>query len=403
VRSAKVAIIATHPIQYHVPWFQKLAGQVELKVYYALLPDSEQQGVGFGVAFNWDIPMLEGYEWQVVPNRRTSPRLRGFFASSIPAIYSLLSKSKPDIAIITGWQSLPLLQALWACTRLRIPRIVRGESNGFRKRPFKTQMLHRLLLSRFDAFLAIGQANRDFYLQYGIVPKRIFMGNYFIDNRRFQEQYRQISCDRAAIRADWGIPEGCVCFLYVGKLEPKKRIMDLLRAFDRARQIDSSIHLLVVGAGELMAAARQMVEDLCLPVSFAGFLNQSEITRAYAAADCLVLPSDFGETWGLVVNEAMACGLPALVSDRVGCWPDLIKEGVTGTVFPCGDIDALVSKLLELASDPAKLARMGNRASEHISHYSVDQAVAGTMRAIDFVLQKDSQGGAPRDMSDKTK
>ena len=391
MRPTKVAIIATHPIQYQVPWFQRLAEQVELTVYYALLPDAEQQGVGFGVPFKWDIPMLEGYEWRVVPNKRASPSLRGFFSSSIPAIYSLLSEAKPDVVIITGWHALPLLQALWACLRLGIPRIVRGESNGLRKRPFRTRMLHRLMLSRFDAFLAIGQANRDFYLQYGINPERIFVGNYFIDNYRFQEQLRQGSDDCLTVRAEWGIPEDAVCFVYVGKLEPKKRIIDLLRAFDCARKINPAIHLLVVGDGELMAEARQIVGNLSLPVTFAGFLNQREITRAYLVADCLVLPSDFGETWGLVVNEAMACGVPALVSDRVGCWPDLVKEWVTGLVFPCGDIGVLASKLLELSSDPARLARMGAQAREHISRYSVEQAVAGTMSAIDFVLQRGSQ------------
>lgn len=388
MRPAKIAIIATHPIQYQVPWFQKLAEQTELTVYYALLPDAEQQGVGFCVPFKWDIPMLEGYKWRVMPNKRPSPSLRGFFASSTPAIHSLLSETKPDVVIITGWHALPLLQALWACIRLGIPRIVRGESNGFRKRSFRTRMLHRLMLSRFDAFLAIGQANRDFYLQYGINPEHIFVGNYFIDNHRFQEQLRQIPDGRFAVRSGWGIPEKAVCFVYVGKLEPKKRILDLLRAVDRARQLNSSLHLLVVGDGELMAEARQMVEALGLPVRFAGFLNQREITRAYLAADCLVLPSDFGETWGLVVNEAMACGLPALVSDRVGCWPDLVKEDRTGMVFPCGDIDALAGKLLELSSDPARLAGMGAQASEHIRQYSVEQAVAGTMDAIDFVLQR---------------
>ncbi len=387
VSSAKVAIIATHPIQYQVPWFQKLAEHVELTVYYALLPDAEQQGVGFGVPFTWDIPMLEGYEWRVVPNKRTSPSLRGFFASSTPAIHSLLAEAKPDAVIITGWHALPLLQALWACIRLGIPRIVRGESNGFRKRPFRTRVLHRLMLSRFDAFLAIGQANRDFYVQYGINPERIFVGSYFTDNYRFQEQLRQISGDNLTFRSSWGIPEDAVCFLFVGKLDPVKRVMDLLRAVDRARQANSSIHLLVVGDGELMTEARQMVEGLGLPVSFAGFLNQREITRAYAAADCLVLPSE-SETWGLVVNEAMSCGLPALVSDRVGCWPDLVIEGRTGMVFPRGDVDALTSKLLELSSDPARLARMGTQANEHIGQYSVEQAVAGTMGAIDFVLKR---------------
>jgi glycosyltransferase involved in cell wall biosynthesis len=383
----KIAIVSTHPIQYHIPWFQKLAGekQLDLKVYYALIPDQQQQGVGFGVAFSWDIPLLEGYNWEAVPNKRKSPSLTGFFSSSTPAIYSLLEKDRPDVVIITGWQSLPLLQALWASVRLGIPRIVRGESNALRKRPWRTRLLHRVLLSQFDAFLAIGRANRDFYLQYGIAPERIFTAGYFVDNRRFEDQYRQVNGEREAIREGWNIPDRHTCYLFAGKLEPKKRIIDLLEALDRAREVNPALHLLVAGTGQLMKDAQEMVKRRSLPVSFAGFLNQTEITRAYVAADCLVLPSDFGETWGLVVNEAMACGLPAIVSDRVGCGPDLVEENRTGSVFPCGDLSALAGKLVEMA-DTEKLARLGREAKERVSRYSVENAVAGTLRAIEFVL-----------------
>ncbi|MEK6285237.1 MAG: glycosyltransferase [Acidobacteriota bacterium] len=391
----KVAVVSPHPIQYHTPWFQKLAAQehVDLKVYYALLPDQRQQGVGFGEAFAWDIPLLEGYDWELIPNKRRSPSLRGFFRSSTPAIYSLLARAKPDVVIITGWQALPLLQALWAAIRLGIPRIVRGESNGLRPRPSPVRALHRLLLSRFDAFLAIGKLNREFYLQYGIPDERVFSCPYFVDNDRFAAQLVGDAVERDSLRAGWNIDDGRpatedrprVCFLFAGKLEPKKRIMDLLRAMDVARRKCPSIHLLVAGAGELMDEARQFAESRSLPVTFAGFLNQSQITRAYAAADCLVLPSDHGETWGLVVNEAMACGLPAIVSDQAGCGPDLVEEGVTGGVFPCGDINALALKIQAFASDPEQLARMGEQARQRINNYSVERAVQGTMRALEFV------------------
>src|SRR2546426_8339064 len=150
----KIAVVATHPIQYYTPLFQKLAAQpsVEVKVYYALLPDQEQQGVGFGKAFAWDIPLLEGYDWELIPNARKAPSLRGFFRSSTPAIHSLFAGSKPDVVIITGWQSLPLLQALRAAITLKIPRIVRGESNALRRRSLWVRPLHRILFSRFDAF-----------------------------------------------------------------------------------------------------------------------------------------------------------------------------------------------------------------------------------------------------------
>jgi glycosyltransferase involved in cell wall biosynthesis len=384
----RVAVVSTHPIQYHTPWFQKLAvqEQIELTVYYALMPDREHQGVGFDVPFAWDIPLLEGYGWELLPNERKSPSLRGFFASSTPAIYSVLKSARPDVVIITGWQSLPLLQALWASRRLEIPLIVRGESNALRRRPWPVRLWHRALLSRFNAFLAIGKANREFYLGYGVRAERIFQSNYFVDNRRFEGQFERDCGEREALRNEWKIPEGHTCFLYAGKLEAKKRIMDLLRAFDAARSTSPNIHLLVAGTGELMEGARAFAKSVDLPVTFAGFLNQTEITRAYAAADCLVLPSDYGETWGLVVNEAMVCGLPAIVSDRVGCATDLVHDGITGGVFPCGDDNALASKLAEFAADPNKVVRMGERARELIKEYSVDQAVTGTLRAIEFVV-----------------
>lgn len=392
-REMKIAIFATHPIQYQVPWFQRLAAQpgVDLKVYYALIPDAQQQGVGFGVSFNWDIPLLEAYHWELLPNAKPSPSLRGFFASSTPAVHSILKIANPDVVVLTGWQSLPLLQALWASMRLRLPRLIRGEANALKARRWWVRPLHRLLLSRFQAFLAIGKSNRDFYLKNGIDAAHIFASPYFVDNQRFQEQFNRAISERHQIRAHWNVPPLHTCYLYAGKLEPKKRLMDLLGAFAQAWQKNPALHLLIAGTGELMGEAQAFVTGHRLPVSFTGFLNQTEITRAYAAADCLVLPSDYGETWGLVVNEAMACGLPAIVSDRVGCGLDLVEDGKTGAVFPFGDIDALADKLIEMAADATRLQRMGQEAKERINHYSVEQAVAGTMAAIDFVLSERPQ------------
>jgi len=138
----------------------------------------------------------------------------------------------------------------------------------------------------------------------------------------------------------------------------------------------------MVGDGELRAECEAYAREHRLPVTFAGFLNQGQLPGAYATADCLVLPSDHGETWGLVVNEAMACGLPAITSDRVGCHPDLILPGVTGQTFPCGDVAALAETMRRLAADPVALRAMGARAREHIRGYSIDALVEGTMDAL---------------------
>lgn len=383
----KVALIATHPIQYQVPWFQALARHsgIKLKVYYALLPDREQQGTGFDVPFAWDIPMLDGYDWEALPNAAPRPGLKGFFSSSTPSIRTILACNRPDIVILTGWNALPLLQGLWACMLLKIPRIVRGESNSMRARPLWVRMLHRALIARYDAFLAIGRANCDFYLGCGVEPERIFPCQYFVDNRRIRSQFDAAHPKRLALRATWGIPAASFCFLYVGKLEPKKRILDLLDALRTAIGSRDDLHLLVVGAGELETEAKTLATEGALPVSFSGFLNQTELTQAYAAGDCLVLPSDYGETWGLVVNEAMVCGLPAIVSERVGCGPDLVEDGVTGAVYPFGNIPALAQCLCDMAADRARSSALGQRAEERISGYSVEHAVAGTVQAIEFV------------------
>lgn len=384
----KIVVVATHPIQYQVPWFQRLAARdgIQLKVYFAMLPTQEQQGVGFNVAFAWDIPLLEGYEWEVLESGQPKQDLASFRGTNAPTIGRTLAAARPDVVIITGWHARPLVQALWACIRLGIPRMVRGEANAMRPRSWKARLAHRALLSRFDAALTIGRSSREFYRKNGVPERRLFSTPYFVDNARFARQAEAAAQERSAIRAEWGIPATDTCYVYVGKLEEKKRILDLLAALDIARQSARRIHLLVVGTGVLMDEARRVTEERELPVSFAGFLNQTEISRAYAAADCLVLPSDYGETWGLVVNEAMASGLPAIVSDRVGSGPDLIEEGLTGSTFPFGDIGSLAERLVRY-SDQEELARMGSNARHRVADYSVERAVDGTVAGAEYVTR----------------
>jgi glycosyltransferase involved in cell wall biosynthesis len=388
MKEIRVAVVATHPIQYQIPWYQAIARHagIDLIVYYALVPNSAQQGIGFGVPFEWDIPMFDGYRWSALENRRAKPELGRFFGSSTPQIRERLAEDRPDAVIVTGWNSLPLLQALRACEKLGIPRIVRGESNAMRKRPLPTRLAHRLLLSRFDAFLAIGKANRDFYLANGVKPQSIFWSRYFVDNERFARAAREVCSRRSELRQRWGIPEQATCFLFAGKLQQKKRIMDLLNAMLAVQARNAAAHVLIVGTGQQMAEAQSLVRQNAIRASFAGFLNQTQMAEAYAASDCLVLPSDHGETWGLVVNEAMACGLPAIVSDRVGCGPDLVEDGVTGMIFPFGVVGALAETMHRLSANTTQLRQMGGRAKDRIEKYSAESAAAGTVEAVTSVV-----------------
>lgn len=389
MKSARLLIVASHPIQYQVPWFRALAAcpAIDMSVLFVQQPSPKDQGAGFGIAFEWDIPLLEGYRWQQVPEVRGKGGLRGFFAARIAHPLRLLRRLDPEVVLLTGWHVWPLVQMLMAARWAGIPVIMRGESNALRQRPWVARMLHKALLGGCAAFLPIGRANQEFYSRYGIGNEKLFHAPYFVDNARFAGSAADALPRRDELRAGWSIPADAVCYCYAGKLEPKKRILDLLEALRIAAARSAHLHLLMVGSGELMGEAKAAVAQYKLPVTFAGFLNQSQIAQAYVAADCLVLASDYGETWGLVVNEAMACGRPAIVSDRVGCAMDLITPGVTGEVFPFGDTAALANKLAELAADPQHLRAMGEQARSQVTqHYGVQQSVDGTLTAVRYVL-----------------
>src|SRR5262249_39695769 len=146
---------------------------------------------------------------------------------------------------------------------------------------------------------------------------------------------------RAAARQAWGIDPDAFVVLFVGKLVISKRPLNVVRAIARLKRRTT---MLVVGSGPLEAELRTLARELSVDLKLVGFLNQTELGRAYAVADCLTLPSDFPETWGLVVNEALATGLPVIVSAAVGCAPDLVDDGVTGFQYPLGHVDALAMR-----------------------------------------------------------
>lgn len=386
----RVLAVASHPIQYHAPWFRGLAQVpgVDFSVLFVQQPNAHEQGRGFGVAFEWDVPLLDGYRWRVVPQLHGRGGLQGFFAARIPDPVALLRELGPDVLVLTGWHAWPLVQLLMAARRLRVPVVMRGEANALRRRGWQARLAHRWLLGQCAAFLPIGRASRDFYRGYGVEEARLFDAPYFVDNERFLRAAAQFEPQREALRSRWSIPAGRVCFVYAGKLEPKKRIIDLLEAMRIATLYGAALHLLVVGTGALQEQAQGFARQHSLPVTFAGFLNQSEIASAYVASDALVLPSDYGETWGLVINEAMVCARPAIVSDRVGCGPDLVKPGESGEHFAFGDTEALAALLQRFAGEPGKLRRMGEAARARVlAGYSAQRAVEGTLRAIERVLR----------------
>lgn len=389
----RIGIFPIHPIQYQVPWFRTLSDRfdMDVTVYYSMIPNATVQGEGFGVDFTWDVPLLSGYRYRVLKNvaRNQSPGC--FFGCDTPGIYRIVRKGGFDAFIVNGWVVKSCLQLLLACRMHGVPVIVRGESNDMRRRPLWARVLHRLLLRQYAGFLAIGRRNRAFYLKNGVPRKRIFIAPYGVDNQRFITAARALQLERGILRRRFGFDEKAFIFLFCGKFVLKKHPLHLIEGLDlllkRYPFLQSCTRLLMVGDGLLLPAAKTMARNRNLPVVFTGFLNQREIVKAYVAADCLLLPSDTGETWGLVVNEAMACGLPAIVSDQVGCGPDLVIDGQTGYTYPFGDIGALADRMADMVDDLKTSAKMGRLARNHVSRYDIDRVTEGISRALRFVCR----------------
>jgi glycosyltransferase involved in cell wall biosynthesis len=226
---------------------------------------------------------------------------------------------------------------------------------------------------------------RQHYLAHGVSPERIFRSPYCVDTELFSKQVEQYAPQRSHLRHALGFRDQDTVFLFSGKLIEKKDPLTLARAFQgfSSEQQDRT-GLIVVGDGEL----RPIVEALCKQAlgersRFVGFVNQSQLGQYYACADCLVLPSVSGETWGLVVNEALQFGIPAIVSDRVGCHPDLIVNGQSGFIFRAGDIHDLKDSMTRcmgwLAQDQARIAENCRR---QVVEYTVQQAAKGIYEAV---------------------
>ena len=410
-----LGILTTHPIQYQVPIWKSLAkrGNVPISVFFM-----SKQGLSdcldpdFGRSFAWDIDLCGGYDHEFL-DVKAGKRNDSFLSLRLePGFQKLLLDRGVKVLWIQGWQVAAYWQAILAARNLGIETWLRGDSNLKSSRAgwlrFAKDLALDRLLKRVERFLYTGEANKQFYLAHGIPDERLAPAPHCVDNQRFEEQTRSFHDARGYLRAQWGISEDAFCFLFVGKFISKKRPLDLAEAARRVQDLmpNQRIHLLWVGAGALWDAARAHChirfdakdfyeaqkhgDPSGVPASFAGFLNQSEIAKAYVAADCLVLPSETEETWGLVVNEAMACGLPAIVSDAVGCAPNLLQRWPE-LCFPVGDVAALARSMITCIASPPSSEQIASV----ISCYDISTTVGTVERLYDSFASKASTRGTP--------
>lgn len=390
----RVAILTSHPVQYQAPWFRALAPELDLTVYFAHRQSASEQGeAGFGVAFDWDVDLLSGYRSQFLENVSRRPSVLRYSGCDTPAIRGLIAGGNFDAVIVSGWYLKSYWQAIRACRKAGVPVLVRGDSQlqtprSSLKRVAKS-VTHALLLKQFDGFLYVGKRNAEYLKHYGADERRMFFVPHFVDNAWFAAQARAATGRRPEMRERWGAQDRTLVALFVGKLIPEKRPNDFVRAIGAARLGGIDVKGVFVGSGELESRAKALAAELEVPVSFEGFRNQSELPSFYAAADVLVLPSQ-SETWGLVVNEAMACGLPAIVSDAVGCAPDLIEEGLTGFTYPCGEAPSLANRLAETFTLVDRRHSFQAALDGKLACYNVERAIKGTLEAVHSSAAKPS-------------
>jgi len=239
----------------------------------------------------------------------------------------------------------------------------------------------------------MGTMNGDFYRYFGADPKRFFLVPYAIDNQRFFDASRATRAERDAFRSELGIEPSCVIILFSGKLVLGKRPLDVLRAFERMRLRERAAVVFMGDGKERMSLQAYAKEGGLDNVRFVGFVNQARMPRVYGASDILVLPSN-RDNRGTVVNEAMACGLPVVISDRVGIWGagDIVREGENGFVVPVGDVDRLAQVLDDLTADAGLRARMGQRSLEIIGTWDYDKDVEGILAALEATARRSPTG-----------
>ena len=324
---------------------------------------------GFKRAVEWDVPLTEGYEHAFLTDTDLTAEIK-----------------KADVLWLHGWGSPTMRKALTQARHLNVPVLMRGENcdlampDGWGVRGWLKRLYVGRILQQCRAFLAIGTVNKNYYLRHGVSCDRIFLMPYAIDNESFAATVAATAAQRNDLKAGFGISPEQKVVLFVGKFMARKFPDLVARAINSIDGQCSKPALVFVGSGEMEEKLRAMAPEAV----FLGFQNQSALPAIYEMADVTVVPSE-REPWGLVVNEAMACGTAVIVSDQVGCAVDLVNDRC-GRIFPSGNLKALSAALVDCLEYSET---MGSAAAAAIRKWGYDEDVKGLMQAIEYVKSGD--------------
>jgi glycosyltransferase involved in cell wall biosynthesis len=382
----KLAIVITHPIQYYAPWFQLLAKEknLGLKVFYTWSQSAQKvKDSGFGKEIKWDIPLLEGYEYEFVENTSKNPSDQHFFGIKNPNLIKKLEKFQANAILIFGWNFQSHLQVI-RYFKNKIPIYFRGDSNLLDERKSLKTLLRRIWLrfvySHITKAFYVGTNNKNYYLKHGLKQNQLIFAPHAIDNERFSLNFEQNKEQAQIWKKEIGIKENHLTFLFIGKFEEKKAPEILLQIAEK--QKDKEISFLFVGNGILEKQLKEKAKNLP-NVYFLPFQNQSKMPVVYHLGDVFVLPSKGPfETWGLAVNEAMACSKPIIVSNKVGSAIDLVTEN--GFIFDAQNISDLEKKLLFFYENKKIISEFGKKSFGIIQNWTFQEICNSIKKELQF-------------------
>lgn len=400
-RRIRLAYLVSHPIQYQTPLLRRIAEEQDIDLTVLFGSDFSVEGyqdTGFGVDVKWDIPLLDGYRYKFLPALRdirtqtfTSPINRGIWHE----LRGHGGEPAYDVLWIHGYAMVNSLYALAAAKSLGIPVLIRGDM-WLRDRPrgrarlILKEQFFNVLRQFVHGVLSVGTLNDEYWHHHfgDSVPR--FLMPYAVDNAYFQQRSLESKSTRDDLRRELSLEPGRPIILFASKLQERKHTGDLIAAYEQlcARMPAPHPYLLIVGDGEERAQLEEQARAKNLPhIRFCGFRNQSELPRFFDLASVFVLPARH-EPWGLIVNEVMNAGRPVILTDDIGCQPDLVRDGVEGFIYPVRDVAALSEALEKILYTPGEAERLGRNALNRIHQWSFEEDIAALRQAIAHVTRK---------------
>jgi len=395
-KRARLAYLVSHPIQYQAPLLRRIAQEpdIDLTVFYG--SDFSVRGYrdeGFGVGVKWDIPLLDGYKHVFLPLLRDGNDVTFAMPMNYGIVRHLRGNGESpafDALWVHGYATVNAMHGMIAAKALGIPVLMRTDSSlRDRERSGVKLALKNIFFAGLqcmvDGVLPVGKLNAEYWRHYfgDAVPQ--FLMPYAVDNDYFFQRAQEAQTGRASLQAELGLDPSRPVILFASKLQTRKLCNQLIEAYARlspASGVEPHPYLLIVGDGEERAALeRQATATGFSSIRFCGFRNQSEMPRFFDLSTVFVLPSRH-EPWGLIVNEVMNAARPVIISDDVGCAPDLIEDGVNGCIYPVGNVAALESALRRVIETPGGAEAMGRRALERIQQWSFTEDIQALRQAL---------------------